>query len=172
MNDISCGICRDLIPLVRDGVAGEDSRTAVEAHIAGCESCRAVYAAPAPAADSESAFPALWRRARMLLAMIMMLGIFVGISFTNSQELFYNALLMPLIGGLGFLVFRWKAVYGVPLLLLVFGLVALGLDTLRGLGQLDAPSLLLWTVIYSGFAMVGMLIAALLCFALKKEDTP
>ena len=41
---------------------------------------------------------------------------------------------------------------------------------LRGLGQLDAPSLLLWTVIYSGFAMVGLLIAALLCFAFKKED--
>ena len=108
--------------------------------------------------------------ARMLLAMIMMLGIFVGISFTNSQELFYNTLIMPIIGGLGYLVFRWKAVYRVPLLLLAVGLAALGLDLLRGLGQLDAPSLLLWTVIYSGFAMVGLLIAALLCFAFKKED--
>ena len=103
-------------------------------------------------------------------ALVMMLGIFVGISFTGSQELFYNALLMPLIGGLGFLVFRWKAVWQVPLLLLAVGLAALGLDILRGLGQLDLPSLLWWTVIYSGFAAAGVLIAALLCFALKKED--
>ena len=170
MNDISCGICRDLIPLVKDGVAGEDSRAAVEAHIVHCEACRAVYDAPLSSADSENAFSALWRKARMLLAMIMMLGIFVGISFTNSQELFYNTLIMPIIGGLGYLVFRWKAVYRVPLLLLAVGLAALGLDLLRGLGQLDAPSLLLWTVIYSGFAMVGLLIAALLCFAFQKED--
>ena len=170
MNDISCGICRDLIPLVKDGVAGEDSRVAVEAHVARCESCRTIYHAPAFTADSGSTFSSLWRKARMLLAMIMMLGIFVGISFTNSQELFYNTLIMPIIGGLGYLVFRWKAVYRVPLLLLAVGLAALGLDLLRGLGQLDAPSLLLWTVIYSGFAMVGLLIAALLCFAFKKED--
>lgn len=170
MNDISCGICRDLIPLVKDGVASQDSRAAVEAHIANCSHCRDLYEAPIAPADSRSAFAALWRKARMLAAMVMMLGMFVGMSFTGSQELFYNALIMPLIGGLGFLVFRWKAVYRVPLLLLAVGLLALFLDILRGLGQLDAPSLLLWTVVYSGFAMAGLLIAALLCFALKKED--
>lgn len=170
MNDISCGICRDLIPLVKDGVAGEDSRAAVEAHVAVCETCRAIYESPAAPADGQASFAALWRKARLLAAMVMMLGIFAGMSFTGSQELFYNALLMPLIGGLGFLVFRWKALYNIPLLLLACGLVTLGLDALRGLGQLDLPSLLMWTVIYCGFALAGMLIAFLLCFALKKED--
>lgn len=170
MNDISCGICRDLIPLVKDGVAGEDSRAAVETHVAVCETCRAVYEGPAAPADGPTAFAALWRKARLLAAMVMMLGIFAGMSFTGSQELFYNALLMPLIGGLGFLVFRWKALYNIPLLLLACGLVTLGLDALRGMGQLDLPSLLMWTVIYCGFALAGMLIAFLLCFALKKED--
>ena len=48
--------------------------------------------------------------------------------------------------------------------------MTLGLDVLRGLGQLDLPSLLIWTVIYCGFALAGMVIAFLLCFALKKED--
>lgn len=169
MNDITCDLCRDLMPLVKDGIASADSRLAVERHLESCPDCRARFDLPLPT-DGEKAFAALWNRLRLLAALVMMLGIFVGISFTNSQELFYNALIMPLIGGLGFLVFRWKAVYRVPLLLVAVGLAALGLDMLRGLGQLDLPSLLLWTVIYSGFAMAGLLIAALLCFALKKED--
>ena len=169
MNDITCDMCRDLIPLVKDGIASADSRLAVERHLESCPSCRARFENPLPA-DGEQAFAAFRQQLRLLAALVMMLGIFVGISFTGSQELFYNALLMPIIGGLGFLVFRWKAVWQVPLLLLAVGLAALGLDILRGLGQLDLPSLLWWTVIYSGFAAAGMLIAALLCFALKKED--
>ncbi len=44
MNEISCEICMDLIPLVMDGVASEGSRKAVEAHIHGCGACRSLYA--------------------------------------------------------------------------------------------------------------------------------
>ena len=57
MNEqISCGIARDLMPLVIDDACGEDSRLAVEGHIAGCEECAKVYEAmkaeiPKPAAD-------------------------------------------------------------------------------------------------------------------------
>ncbi len=43
MNKLSCEICMDLIPLVRDGAASEESREAVEAHIAECPDCRAFY---------------------------------------------------------------------------------------------------------------------------------
>ena len=32
MNEISCDVCMDLIPLVQDGIASEDSREAVEQH--------------------------------------------------------------------------------------------------------------------------------------------
>lgn len=169
MNDISCGICRDLIPLVKDCVAGEDSRAAVEAHIARCESCRQLYEAPCRSDDGVG-LSALRRKIRLLLAMLMMLCIFVGMDLTGGQGLFYNSLLMPIIGALGFLVFRWRALYNIPLLLLAVGLVTCALNLLRGLEVLDIPSLLLWTMIYSGFAAAGMAIAALLQFALKKED--
>ena len=43
MNEISCELCLDLIPLVRDDVASEASREVVERHVACCESCRAAY---------------------------------------------------------------------------------------------------------------------------------
>ena len=55
---ISCGIARDLMPLVIDDACGEESRQAVEAHIAGCAECAKVYEAmkveiPKPAADEQ-----------------------------------------------------------------------------------------------------------------------
>lgn len=37
---MNCDIIRDLLPLYCDGVCSEDTRLAVEAHLAACESCR------------------------------------------------------------------------------------------------------------------------------------
>ncbi len=36
----SCGIIQDLLPLYAENLCGEESRAAVEEHLAGCESCR------------------------------------------------------------------------------------------------------------------------------------
>lgn len=55
MSKISCDMCLDLMPLVRDGAAGADSRAAVEAHITDCESCRAMFEQGGPECDSEKA---------------------------------------------------------------------------------------------------------------------
>lgn len=38
---ISCEIAQDLLPLYCDGVCSQDSKQAVEAHLEGCEKCRA-----------------------------------------------------------------------------------------------------------------------------------
>ena len=40
---ISCDVILDLIPLVKDGVASDDSSTIVKEHIKNCESCRAEF---------------------------------------------------------------------------------------------------------------------------------
>lgn len=169
MNDITCDLCRDLMPLVKDGIASADSRAAVERHLESCPSCRAGFEKPLPA-GGEKAFAALWNRLRLFAALVMMLCIFVGMDLTGGQGLFYNSLLMPFIGALGFLVFRWKAAYNIPLLLLAVGLVTCGLNLLRGLDVLRLIDLLPWTAIYTLFAYLGVAVAALLCFALKKED--
>ncbi len=44
MNSNECNVARDLMPLVIDQVASEESRTLVEKHVAGCEPCAQVYA--------------------------------------------------------------------------------------------------------------------------------
>ena len=38
---LSCNVIRDLLPLYRDGVCADETRTLVEEHLAGCASCRA-----------------------------------------------------------------------------------------------------------------------------------
>ena len=38
-----CGMIQDLLPLYHDGVCTQESRAAVEEHLAGCASCRSYY---------------------------------------------------------------------------------------------------------------------------------
>lgn len=170
MNLISCDLCMDLIPLVKDGVASLDSQTAVENHVSNCPVCRALYdGAVPPVPDSTDVFRKLRRRIQLFAAFLMMLGIFFGLSLTGGQGLFYNILIMPVIGALGYLLFRWKSLYQVPLLLLIthFAINLLGIA--RGMEHLDFYSLVMWTFFYSVFAALGSLAAGLLHFAFRKE---
>ena len=48
MNKITCDVCLDLIPLVQDGIASEDSRKAVEQHICTCQTCANIYNGKTP----------------------------------------------------------------------------------------------------------------------------
>ena len=43
MIKITCDMCMDLMPLVQDGVASEDSIAAVEQHIKTCSECKSVF---------------------------------------------------------------------------------------------------------------------------------
>ena len=40
MNEIKCGVIRDLLPLYHDGVCSEESKKLVEEHLKGCAGCR------------------------------------------------------------------------------------------------------------------------------------
>ena len=170
MNEITCGVCMDLIPLVKDGIAGEESRQAVEQHVKTCGACRALYGGEAPSApDAEKAFQKLRRQIRAFLAAVMMFGIFFGLGLTAENGMFYNSLIMPVIGALGYFIFRWRALYAVPALLLASHGLMNFLGMVRGLEHLDGYSLVMWTALYSIFAALGVLIAGLLCYAFRRE---
>lgn len=171
--DISCDICMDLIPLVRDGLSSEDSRSAVLRHIETCETCRTLYneEAPAPAPDSKKAIGKLLSRFRTAAIMLLMFGILFGISLNcaSGVVVFYNFLLMPLLGITGYIIFRWKAAYIVPLLLgcsyLLFSL--LGYTDVEA--EYMMSDILIWTLIYSLLSLAGVVISGLLHFAFKRE---
>lgn len=84
---MNCKIVQDLLPLYHDGVCSEESRAAVEEHLAGCESCRQQLTdmdAPLPAAEEEKReedtavveriareWRRLWRRALLTCAVVV-----------------------------------------------------------------------------------------------------
>lgn len=169
MNKISCDICIDLMPLVQDGVASKDSRDAVLQHLQDCVHCRALYEGEIPkSSNSKEIWSKVKRRAQLFSAMVMMFGIFYGLMLTAGNGIFMNIIIMPIIGAIGYYLFRRKGLYIVPSLLLVTHIVT----NYLGLGGevLNPMGLFLWTAIYCGIALVGFVIAALLHFACKKED--
>lgn len=169
MNKISCEMCMDLMPLVHDGVASSDSRSAVLAHIEECPACRSFFEGELPAPSNEkSILTKLRNQMRLFSAMVMMFGIFYGLMLTAGNGLFLNVVIMPVIGGIAYYLFRWKALGIVPPLLLATHCItnALGL----GGEYLTSYEVIMWTAIYCGFALVGFVIAALLHFVFRKEE--
>ena len=170
MNEISCKICMDLMPLVQDGIASEDSREAVENHISKCEVCAAYYSGSVPPmADTGKLMIVVKRKVQFFFIMLLLFGIFFGLGLTASSELFYNSLIMPIVGIFGYVIFRWKSLYAVPLLLLITNVISFVLNVFRGIEELGMYSRVMWTGIYSVFVIVGIIIAGLIHYAFRKE---
>lgn len=90
---VTCDVIRDLLPVYRDEICSRDSRTLVEEHLAGCESCRRELAAideemtlphPAPDAEAMKGLQKAWKRmkrkalAKGLMAAVLVLLLLVG----------------------------------------------------------------------------------------------
>ena len=174
MNKISCDICKDLLPLVKDGIASEDSVQAVKEHVKECETCRKLYESESTETkegmpDLEQELGKLKRRIQIFSAMLLMFGVLFGLSLTASEEMFYNSLIMPVIGALGYVIFRWKAIYQIPLLLLVMQCLINFLGLARGMEYMPFVAILMWVGIYTIFVEIGILVAGLLHVAFRKE---
>ena len=182
MMKTECSIVKDLLPLYVEDMVSEETAQYVSDHLNICAVCKAEYDAlksdgpltnieKKPEVNTEQAksFKTIMRRMNrqfnsMAYALVILL-IFLGFSWTGGENLMYNSLIMPIVGIFGYYVFRWKAIYKVPILLLI-------IDTfvcLFKLVDLDLYSAFLWTVIYSIFVFVGIAIAFLLHFAFRKE---
>lgn len=174
MNKISCNICKDLLPLVKDGIASEDSRLAVEAHVETCAECKRMYEiaiveSPEGNPELEAELGKLKRRLQAFSALLLMFGVFFGLSLTASEDMFYNSLVMPVIGALGYVLVRWRAIYQVPLLLFVMQCMINFLGLARGMEYMPMMAIVMWVGIYTIFVELGVLVAGLLHFAFRKE---
>lgn len=168
MNEIDCEICRDLMPLVKDKVASQSSEKAVIKHLSHCTECRKVFGeTEIPQADSAKIFKKIKSRLQIFGMFLLMIGIFFGLSLTASEDLFFNMWLMPILGMIGYQLFRWKALWEVPMLLLIVHFATNYLGIFRGMEHLDLWGLLWWTGMYSLFAVWGTLIVGLLHFAFQ-----
>lgn len=170
--DIGCEICKDLLPLVEDGVASEASRAAVAAHLEHCPDCRALAAGavpPPPAPDGDVLLRRVRRTLRGFALVVLLAGALFGMGLSGSMNMFYNSLLMPAMGAAAYYVWRWKAIGVLPPLLAGMSFVCWALCWGWGVEAEPLPGYLIWAAIYCVLALVGVAIAGLFHFALKKE---
>lgn len=175
MMDYPCDVILDLIALVKDGVASERSADAVSRHIAACETCRhafegyTVCALPPP--EAEQKIVAMLRRTVTVTRMLLFCcSLLLGLTLFHSAGMFYNFLIMPFIGLVGYFIwpFRWflpSAVVFAATYLYNFAvqLVDVGFAGSTFL----AP--LLYSLICTLFTLIGTVIGMLLRFAFQKQ---
>ena len=178
MSKISCDACLDLIPLVRDNVASQDSRDLVLEHIDQCQSCREEL-------ERMTSIPQGVNDRRVLQKMkkqifygafaIIIIGTLIGIGLSESSGMFYNIIIFPLVGGITYLVLNRKAIYftiGLFIFSYIWTLIKYSIDSSFAkdsiLNLLFAPTVL--SSIYAALTLLGVIIAFLLKFAFRKEE--
>ena len=172
---ITCDVIQDLIPLVQDDTASEDSRRLVEEHVAQCPDCRNLQEPrdlpPPPTRNEAAGLRAIKKSLFYSQAFILLAGSCIGIALSNSMGMFYNILLMPLLGILSVSAFRrrWLLVpLFVFLLTSLWQFFAMWLDNGRLSGYIFTGSLL-YAAVYTGLVLAGVAVALLLRFAFRKE---
>lgn len=104
-----CQIVQDLIPLVNDGIASEESEKFVYKHCQECEECRCLLN-DLPQCD-DSALHSKWhKKVRFTLWGFVILMTLLACSFSQNEHIFQNFLLIPMIGGLGYILLK-KRIY-------------------------------------------------------------
>ena len=180
---MTCDIVRDLMPLVADGVASEDSETAVARHLQTCRECRELWdktqasqppvPAPISTAEEKKILTYLRRRYALFGALLIMIGASAGVMMIDSDLQFHNFILMPLVGALGYLCFKRKALLLPVAVFLMCVVVKPVLYTLSGEDE-EMLGEALWG--YSAYGeilavlvLIGIAIAVLLHYAFRKE---
>ena len=101
--DISCEVCRDLMPLVRDGVASADSEALVRAHTERCGGCRTMLESETPPEHSMPDDARVLRRLRWRLlaqsVLFALVGVLGALWLTSRAGDVYLAWWLPLVGG-------------------------------------------------------------------------
>ena len=179
---MDCCVVRDLLPLYVENMVSDQTAELIKQHLAECPECQnecesfkdtgkmAILETPAetPQADVKPFKKIMRKLNRQMYGLSYGLIIFFilwGFSLTGGENLMYNSIIMPIVGLFGYYVFKWKALYKMPLLLLVINLLAYNLH----FAKIDFISVFPWTAIYGIFVIVGVLIAFLLHFAFRKE---
>lgn len=174
MNRIDCGICEDLMPLVEDGVACEQSRVAVRKHLEGCEACRKKYrdfsemeqAAAVP--DDDKVIGRVRERMAAWMLNGMLLSLIAGavIVSTASSDPWLAALIFPVLCGIIYLtgvrIWKWTPLAAGGCWIVITLLT-------QSSRLLDYPVALLSSLYPVALSYLGVLAAALLKYAFKGE---
>ena len=178
-----CSIVMDLLPLYVEELVSEQTAEYVSRHLGECPNCQAEFnimkggakieiseSVPAPKVDNIPPFKKVMKRMNRvfysLSYSLIIFFIFLGFGWTAGENLMYNSLIMPIVGIFGYCAFGYRSVYKIPALLLIIDLFV----CVFKLVQLDLYSAFMWTIVYSLFVLVGIAIAFLLHYAIRKDE--
>lgn len=182
----TCEIVRDLLPLYLENMASEESVTLVNKHLHECELCRAEHGRltslqpPSMEAMPEKDKNGAWKKVRkrllskvrLLCFFVVAIGVFVGTGLTNGENLYYNTVIMPVVGALMYSVFRWRAAYVTPIVVIGTQLLNFIIPLMTGDTAVEDPlSTFAFSLIYSALALVGMTVVGLIGIALGRGKT-
>lgn len=183
MSKISCDICIDLIPLVKDNISSEDSYNAVIGHISQCEKCNKFFDGIDEISidhenikvNDQKIISEIKNQITSIAMVMIILGSFIGVGISESEWMFYNIILMPIIGGVGYFIFNKKA-YIMPIsiffLTFIWNLIKNIIE--RSVNEINLCNMILasgtWAIIYTSFCALGVLIGYLLYIAFGKEN--
>lgn len=172
---IPCNTILDLIPLVKDGVASEDSTSIVQEHIKNCQDCKAEFDLfetnniEKPTVKDEKIISAIKRSFFITQLAVLFVGAIIGIALTDSMGMFYNFIIMPIIGGISLVAFKRKW-YIAPIA--VFAITYIWqtiIDiTSYGFSWVALYEEVFISTIYAGLVVLGVIIAMLLKFTFKR----
>ena len=178
-----CKIVSDLLPLYLENLVCEETENFIKNHLSECEACKKEFEALQNGDDLKEAFKEettktvenikpfkkIMKKMNMqvhsISYLLIIFFIFFGFLSMDSGDVFYNSLIMPIVGVFGYIIFRFRAFYKLPILLLVINLLA----CLLNLADVELYDIFFWTVIFTVFVFAGIIIAFLIHFALRKE---
>lgn len=175
---VPCPVIRDLIPLCHDEVASAESRKLVERHIAGCGECRREYEESGAAVPPAAAAPQIQgeqglirrirRRSYQMLGLFLVVGAVLGALITFDSNVFYNFLLMPVLGAAGYFLCR-PHLYIPPVFVAAATLLCGGAATVVASESFYGfLSYAIYAGLYAMLTLLGVLIGFLLRYAFSR----
>jgi len=178
-----CKIVSDLLPLYSENLVCEETAGFVKNHLSECDACKKEFESLQNGDDLKEAFneetakpvedikpfkkimKKMNLQVHSISYLLIIFFIFFGFLSMNSANVFYNSLIMPIVGVFGYIIFRFRAFYKLPILLLVINFFA----CIFKFAEVELYDIFFWTIIFTAFVFVGIIIAYLIHFALRKE---
>ena len=178
-----CKIIKDLLPLYAEDMVSEETAQYIDEHLKDCEECRTELESlkdgavvekeekkPEMPIDSSKPFKKIMKKMNRqfytLGYALIVFFVFLGFGWTAGEHMLYNSIIMPIVGVFGYCVFKWKAIYKVPVILFCIDVAV----CLFRLIDIDLYSAVMWTLIYTVLVFVGIAIAFLLHYGFRKEN--
>ncbi len=174
-----CSLINDLLPLFAEDMVSEESSEIIKEHLGNCPDCRDKLSFFKEKEDIINTsqeeeikpFKKLLKKTNrqftVLCYAVLILLLFIGVSFSDwGENMLKSIAVMPAAGALGYVLFRYKALYRLPLMLLVTEAFAFAINIIeRDLYMIGINAGLACLCILTGF-----LLAVLVHSAFRKDN--